>query len=273
MRFPRRWAASLILAPSLLAGCSRAPAPAHVEVPTEATQPAGPLRVAVASDLQAVLPAILAKFAASEKFEAVPTFGASGQLARQIEEGAPFDVFLSANRPYVEELARKGLIRPDSDHPYAIGSLALVVRRDPATAIEKPADLAKAEVKKVALANPEFAPYGAAGKQWLERAGLWEAVGPKVVRTESVRQALQLVQSGNAEAGLVGRAIADVPEVRIVEVDPAGYDPIVQALGVVAATKQGGRAEAFCKFLLGPEGQGMLLAAGFRPATPAVAPR
>jgi molybdate transport system substrate-binding protein len=122
------------------------------------------------------------------------------------------------------------------------------------------ADLARPEVKKVALANPDTAPYGAAAKPALQKAGLWDALGRdrKIAQSETVRQALQYVQTGNAEAGLVGRAIARVPEVRVVEVDPGLYDPIVQSLGIVAQTKQPEAAERFARFVLGGEGQAVL---------------
>ena len=222
------------------------------------------LRVAVASDLQRVLPKLVGAFTRSSKANVgfSLTFGASGQLAEQIKAGAPYDVFLAANRKFVEDLAAGGFIRPGSAQPYARGTLVLAVHREAGGAIETLADLKKPGVKKIALANPAFAPYGVAGKQALERAGLWADLESKVVPAETVRQALQFVQSGNAEAGLVGRAIADVPEVRVVAVDPGLYDPIVQALGIVART-DAGEAESFTRFVLGPEGRKILADFGF----------
>ena len=93
---------------------------------------------------------------------------------------------------------------------------------------------------------------------------MWPAVSSKIVQSETVRQALQFVQSGNAEAGLVGRSIVEVPEVVAIEVDPKLYDPIVQALGVVARSPRPEIAEAFARFVLGDEGQALLLQTGFR---------
>ena len=224
---------------------------------------AEPLRVAAASDLQAALPEVAKAFRAARGVEVATSFGASGQLAEQVRAGAPFDVFLSANLDYVRDLAASGDVRPDSVRPYARGSLVLVVNREARVAVASLADLAKPEVKAVALADPRTAPYGAAARQALERAGLWEALGPRRVQAESVRQALQFVQTGNAEAALVGRSIAGVPEVRIVEVDPALYDPIIQGLGIVARTKRADDARAFADFLAGPEGQAILARHGF----------
>jgi molybdate transport system substrate-binding protein len=221
------------------------------------------LRVAAASDLQPVLPGLVGAFTRSSKVNVSLTFGASGQLAEQIKAGAPYDLFLAANRKFVDDLAAGGFIRPDSVKAYARGTLVLAVHREAGAAIETLADLKEGKVKKIALANPAFAPYGAAGKQALERAGLWTDLESKVVQAESVRQALQFVQSGNAEAGLVGRSIAGVPEVRVVEVDPRLYDPIIQGVGIVARTRSGA-AEPFEEFLLGPEGQKILAEFGFK---------
>ncbi len=146
------------------------------------------------------------------------------------------------------------------------GSLVLAVYPDLVDRVGSLADLAKPEVKKIALANPETAPYGKAGKQALERAGMWEKLQTKIVVAESVRQALLYAQRGDAEAALVGRAIANIPEVRTFEIDPGLYDPIVQALGVVADSSRRADAEAFVTFVLGEEGQGILKEFGFKPA-------
>ena len=224
---------------------------------------AEPLRVAAASDLQTAFPALAKAFHESGGVEVSATFGASGQLVEQIKAGAPFDVFLSANLAFVEGLAKGGDVAPKSVKPYAVGSLVLVVHEGSGGGIERLADLSKPAVKKVAIANPAFAPYGAAAKQALEKAGLWDELAPKRVQAETVRQALQFVQSGNAEAGLVGRSVAKVKGVRIVEVDPKLYDPIVQGLGIVARTKRPDDARAFADFLLGEKGQALLVHHGF----------
>jgi molybdate transport system substrate-binding protein len=247
------------LALAMLAGCAAKPtatAPAASSPPT-------PLRVAAASDLQDALPALVERFTEVTRIEVSLTFGASGQLAEQIKAGAPFDVFLSANRTFVEKLADGGDVRPDSVRPYAVGSLVLAVRGEAADAVKGLSDLSGPSVRKVAIANPESAPYGRAGKQALERAGLWETVGPKVVQSETVRQALQFVETGNADAGFVGLASARAAKVKIVEVDRALYDPIVQALGVVSRSKRVDDAEAFAQFVLGEAGQAMLVKYGF----------
>jgi len=241
---------------------------ALLAVPSRAADPATPLRVAAASDLQVVMPGLIKAFREAKGPEVSATFGASGQLAEQIKAGAPFDVFLSANRAFVEDLATTGDVAPESVRPYARGSLVLVVHEGAGAGIERLSDLTKPGVKKVALANPAFAPYGAAAKQALVKEGLWEALAPKRVQAETVRQALQFVQSGNAEAGLVGRSIAKVKGVRVVEIDPDLYDPIVQGLGVVARSAHPAEARAFADFLLGERGQAILAAGGFGKVEP-----
>jgi molybdate transport system substrate-binding protein len=223
------------------------------------------VRVAAASDLQETLPALIERFGAVEPgVEVVPVFGASGQLARQIEGGAPFDVFLSANRDYVERLAAAKVIDRTTVRPYAVGTLVLVVGPATKQPVAGLADLARPEVKVVAIADPETAPYGAAARQALRKAGLWESLGPKLAVAGTVRQALQYVETGNAEVGLVSRSIAGVPGVRVIEIDPATYDPIVQALGVVARTSHRGAAEAFAGFLRSEAGRAVLRSHGFQ---------
>ncbi len=243
------WASALVCL--LAAGCE-----ASHTVPPD-------LRVAAASDLQSVLPELTQRFRLRTGILTSITFGASGQLAEQIKQGAPFDVFLSADENFVRDLARGGYVRSNSVHRYARGSLVLAVYHAVADKVRSLDDLTKPDVKKIAIANPAIAPYGRAGKQALRSANLWDRLQPKIVIAESVRQALLYAQKGDVEAALVGRAIATVPEVRPVEVDASLYDPIIQALGVVAATARGADAEQFVQFVLDPEGQRTLKEFGF----------
>ncbi len=225
--------------------------------------PAEPLRIAAASDLQQVMPTLLERFKALKGVDVSPTFGASGQLSQQIKQGAPFDVYLSANRKFVDDLAKDGSIDVQSVKVYALGRLALIVRDD----VEAPArtldDLKDPAIKRFAIANPETAPYGAAAKQALLSAGLWDVLEPKKVQSETVRQALQFVQSGNVEAALVATAMARVDGVRSVMIDPKLHDPIVQALGVVGGSRKKGDASEFARFLTDGEGRTLLREAGF----------
>jgi molybdate transport system substrate-binding protein len=211
------------------------------------------------------LPELADRFEAKTGITLTLTFGASGQLAEQIKAGAPFDVFMAANEGFVSDLAERGLIKPDSVHRYARGSLVLAVHHALGPNVRSLDDLKNSEVKKIALANPATAPYGKAGKQALERLGLWDELQSKIVVAESVRQALLYAQKGDADAALVGRAISSVREVRTIEVDQALYDPVIQAVGVVAASARAADAERFERFVLEEEGQGILREFGFQP--------
>jgi molybdate transport system substrate-binding protein len=241
------------LAALTAAGCDRGP-----------RADAQPLRIAAASDLQRVLPRLIERFQNQTPTTVTPTltFDASGQLAEQIKAGAPFDLFLSANVKFVSDLAAAGLVEPASVQPYARGSLVLCLHRAAGDQVRGLADLSRPEIKRIAIANPDYAPYGLAARQALERAGLWSSLESKIVRANSVRQAMIYVQNGDAEAALVSHALV-APEVRVIEVDAALYDPLIQALGIVAATKQHDRARALAQFILGGEGQAILRESGF----------
>jgi molybdate transport system substrate-binding protein len=228
-----------------------------------ADPPADPLRIAAASDLQSALPKLAERFQAITGIPMTLTFGASGQLSEQIKNGAPFDVFLAANESFVRDLASQGLIKPDSARPYARGSLVLAVSDELEAKVQSLEDLTKPEVKQIALANPATAPYGKAGKEALQHAGLWTTLEPKIVFAESVRQALMYAKKGDADAALVGRAIARDPDVHAIDIDPTLYGPIIQAVGIVAATARTADSERFATFVLGEEGQSILKEFGF----------
>jgi molybdate transport system substrate-binding protein len=253
---PRRWL-TLVFALLIPVGCDGPVTPSTSQV-----------RVAAASDLQTVLPILATAFRQEHHIEILATYGASGELARQIRQGAPYDVFLSADRDFVEGLVPNGHIKKETIQPYARGTLVLAVNKLWGVKIDGLADLMKPEVKKIAIANPETAPYGKAAKQALDKAKLWDDLRSKIVPAESVRQALQMVQSGNAEVALVGRAIADVPEVTIVTLPADLYDPIIQYLGVVTFTDRPEQAKAFAEFMQGDVALGILFQMGFRGVKP-----
>lgn len=261
MRTLRLQSLSACLATLLLAttACARY-SPSSAELRGRAL----PLNVAGASDLQLALPDIVERFQrGSPSQKVVLTFGSSGQLAEQIKAGAPFDVFLSANTAFVNELATDGHIHAVTVRPYAIGKLVIVFGFEQMGKVARLEDLAKPEVAKVAIANPRHAPYGMAAKQALERAGLWEVVSPKIVPADTVSQAMQFVQSGNAEVGLVSKAVASAPEIRSMDVDPALHDPLVQSLGIASRSKVTRAAESFALFVTGEAGRAVLRSHGF----------
>jgi molybdate transport system substrate-binding protein len=177
----------------------------------------GPM-VAAAADLQFALDEIVAQFRRETGVDARVTYGSSGNLARQIEQGAPYELFLSADEAYVRRLAERGLTR-DRGHLYAIGRIVLFVPRgSPLQADPQLAGLARrlasGQLERLAIANPEHAPYGRAAEQALRKLGLWERVQPHLLFGENVSQAAQFAASGNADGGLIAYSLALAPTLR-----------------------------------------------------------
>ncbi|WP_169975083.1 molybdate ABC transporter substrate-binding protein [Tautonia rosea] len=223
------------------------------------------IRVAAASDLHVAMPVLTEAFEAAEGIRVVPVLGSSGQLARQIEQGAPYHVFLSANRDYVNRLSDSGAIVPDSVRPYARGPLVLAFSQSVPSNQSGLDALTDPSIRSIALANPDHAPYGMAGRQVLQRSGLWDELQPKIVFGQSIQNAAQFVRSGQAEAGLIARSLVPDPSLRWEPVSPDLHDPIDQYLGMVADRDQPSSAQAFCAFLVSDQGQAILRRFGFEP--------
>ncbi len=227
------------------------------------------LTVSAASDLTYAFQEIAARFQAETGHRVVFNFGSSGQLAQQIELGAPVDLFASADMRYVAELAEKGLVLADTVQVYARGQLVLWTRGDSPLALERLEDLGRPEVRRFAIANPDHAPYGIAAREALQAAGLWEALQPKLVLAENVRQALQYAETGNVDAAIVALSLS-LPAAagptdpgRWVLVPSALYTPIDQALAVVKGTQHEAAARAFVAYVNSPPGQEVLRKYGF----------
>lgn len=216
--------------------------------------------VAAAADLRDALEALKPRLESAAGARLRFVFGSSGQLKEQIFGGARYDLFLSADAGYVRELEQAGRILTTAT--YAVGRLALAWRDDlpPLTAI---ADLARPDVKRIAIAQPAHAPYGRAAQQAMTSGGLWERLKERIVYAENVRQATDYVEGGNADAGLValalivksGRPFATIPDTL--------HDAIVQTGAVIKGTSVESGARSTLAFLSGPEGQAALAEYGF----------
>lgn len=181
-------------------------------------------------------------------------------LARQIENGAPYDLYLSANEDFVRDLARTGRLEPDSVRAYATGRLGLW---SPGAGLKDLRDLLKPEVRHIAIANPRHAPYGLAAEQLLRKRGLWDKLQPRLVLGENVRQAFEFARTGNADAVITSwTLLADQGGVLLPAADHA---PIRQSGGVVRGAGNARAARAFLEFLAGPEGQRLLSRYGLFP--------
>ncbi|HEY3744428.1 MAG TPA: molybdate ABC transporter substrate-binding protein [Bryobacteraceae bacterium] len=225
------------------------------------------LRIAAAADLAQVEPALGAAFTQNSGIKIVWVTGASGLLAKQAENGAPFDVFLSASENYVNEvISHDGAGVKETAVVYATGHVGLwrpPGSHAPAGSIHSLQDLLKPEVQHISIANPAHAPYGMAAKEALESQGLWPKIEAKLVYGENVRQALQFGESGNVDAVLTAWALVRAqPEA--VELAPEGvYHPLRQAGAVLKNSQDQKAAREFMKFLLGPVAQGILRNDGF----------
>ena len=217
------------------------------------------LTVAAASDLTDLQPALAAGFRKIEPNTQVRwVTGASATLAQQIENGAPYDLLLSANAQFVDKLASNRKLLPESVRPYAVGRVGILWRDRKSHPLR---DLASNWVRTVALPNPKLAPYGAAAQGALEHLGIWQVVQPKIVYGENVRQTLQLFESGNADAVLTSDSLLRAEKADLI---PANlHSPIVQKAGIVSGSSFRKNAEAFLQFLVSPAAQSVFAQFGF----------
>lgn len=223
-----------------------------------------PLRIAAAADLAVVMPALIELHRQSHPVDLVSTMGSSGLLARQISQGAPFDLFLSANVSFVDELIAAGHGRAGTRALYARGRLVLWSRVDGVAPAQGLADLRAARFRRIAIANPAHAPYGLAAQQALIAAGLWEELRPRLVFGDNILATLQLCQSGNAELAIIALALAiPTPDGDWVLLDDALHEPIDQGLVVSSHSTQPEAAAAFARTLNSLAGLAILRRQGF----------
>jgi len=197
-------------------------------------------------------------------------FGGSGELQKQIEAGAPVDIFVSAADRQMDDLARKGLILPGSRRTFARNALSVVVPADTPLTITRAADLLQPQVQRIAIGNPKTVPAGQYAEESLRALGLWDAVRPKLVFGENVRQVLEYVARGEVEAGFVyvtdltGRSGLVKEAFR----PPQGtYRPVTYPVAVVAGSRHAALGQAFVELLLSGEGEKALVRLGFQPPT------
>jgi molybdate transport system substrate-binding protein len=225
--------------------------------------------IAAASDLRFALDEIVADFARDGGGSVRVVYGSSGNFRRQIAEGAPFDLFMSADERYVFDLAKEGRLADDGV-VYAVGRLALVVPAGSPLALDPTlVDLSKAvadgRVKKFAIANPEHAPYGRAAREALTSVGVWSAIEPKLVLGENVSQAAQFAASGSAQGGLVALSLALAPralgDARHVAIPQSMHAPLRQRMALTM--RAGEVARRLYGYLQQPAARAVLRRYGF----------
>lgn len=191
------------------------------------------------------------------------TFGSSGQLAQQIEHGAPADVYASASMALAEDLVRKGMAYPDTLALYARGRIVLWARPDNPLDLQRLEDLVSPNVRRIAIANPDHAPYGVAARQALQSLGLWDALRPKLILGENVRQTLQYAETGNVDVSIVALSLAVQTQGKWHLIPEELHAPIDQGIVVVRGTRFEPQARRFVQFVLSAEGRAILQKYGF----------
>lgn len=242
---------AIALSTALGAGCKEA-------LPSAAP----PVQVAAASDLAVAFEELGTLFEARTGQKVTFSFAASGALAQQLGQGAPFDLFAAANASFADAAVASGACDGASKARYARGHLvAWSKTRGKLTSL---AELRGAEIKRIAIANPEHAPYGKAAREALSAAGLWAELEPKLVYAENVRQALQLAQTGNAEVALVALSLVarDTAGQRLA-IDPELHQPLEQTLVVCGRGKNRAGGQAFAQLVTSADGQALLARHGF----------
>jgi molybdate transport system substrate-binding protein len=239
----------LALAAFTLAGCG--PKPVDSE-----------LHVAAAANLQRAFEPLSKAFNKQTGVRVIASYGATNQLAQQIENGAPFDVFLSADTAQVDRLASKGLLQDQSRSIYARGVLVLWAPRSPH--IRKLEDLSSPDVKRIGIASPETAPYGKAAVETLTSLNLWPALEAKAVYGPNISIVALFAESANADASFTALSLVGDRLEKPIVVPENLHQPIDQELGIIKETMHGEAAAEFRQFMLGAEAQAILAKFGYR---------
>ncbi|MEP7306450.1 MAG: molybdate ABC transporter substrate-binding protein [Acidobacteriota bacterium] len=226
------------------------------------------LAVAAASDLQTALPAIAAEFEKDTGQQLRMTFGSSGNFFAQMQNGAPFDVFLSADIDYPRRLASSGLADRGSLYAYATGRLVLWTRNDSGIDVRRGlAVVIERSVRRIAIANPEHAPYGRAAVAALRHERLHDGARTKFVLGENISQAAQFAQSGSADVGVLALSLALSPTLKstgsYIDIPESWYPPIEQAAVVLTSSRQKPLAQQFIDYLKTPKSVRILKSYGF----------
>ena len=224
--------------------------------------PRGTVKVAAASDLSRAFTEVGKAFTARTGTPVVFTFGSSGLLAKQLAEGAPFDLYAAASRQYVSQVVDAKACDGSTRALYGIGRLVVWTK---GAAITKLEELAEPRFAKIAIANPDHAPYGKAAREALQQAGVWDRVADRMVFGENVQATMQWAQDGSADAALVALSLATVTTGgNSLPVDASLHAPLEQELVVCGQHAGHAGAVAFAAFVASPEGRDIMRNYGFR---------
>jgi molybdate transport system substrate-binding protein len=228
------------------------------------------LTIAAAADLKYALDDIVAEFRKTHPdIEVRVSYGSSGNFFRQLTERAPFDMFFSADMDYPRRLVAEGLAPKESEFTYAIGHIVLWVPRDSAIDVQQLAikSLFHPSVRKIAIANPDYAPYGRAAQKALQSLGVYDQIEKRLVKGNNVAQAAQFVETGAADIGIIGLSQALAPPLRdkgrFWEIPQKSYPRMEQGGVILSWARKPKAGMALRAFVLGREGQAILRRYGF----------
>ena len=226
------------------------------------------IRIAAAADLKFALGELSEKFEKSSGTKVNVTYGSSGNFFLQLQNGAPFDLFFSADIEYPRKLDAAGLTEPGTLYEYAVGRIVIWATADSRVDVAKVGWMALLDpsVEKIAIANPEHAPYGRAAVAALQKAGIYESVKAKLVYGENISQAAQFVQSGNAQAGIIAKSLAISPAMqpgKRWEIPAELHPPLEQEAVILKNAKNKDAVRAYLEFVKGEMGRAVLAKYGF----------
>jgi molybdate transport system substrate-binding protein len=242
------WVIALLLAGA--AGCS-SKAPEHK------------VRVAAAADLARAFTELATEFKTRTGITLEMEFGSSGLLAKQIEQGAPFSMFAAANRDYVDQVTKAGRCDAASAHSYARGRIVVWTPKGVAAPASLD-ELADPRFRKIAIANPEHAPYGKAAKQALEKSGVWPKIADRIVLGDNIQATMLYAHDHNADAAIVALSLAVVDDGgAFLAIDPTMHEPLDQAMVVCGTGDDAKAAQQFATFVASKEGREVMTRYGF----------
>jgi molybdate transport system substrate-binding protein len=219
--------------------------------------------VAAAANLTDVFGELGNAFKSKTGVDVIFSYGPTAELAQQIANGAPFDLFAAADTEHVDSLVSTGKLTASSRTLYALGQLALWIPNGDQSGVRELKDLTRPQIRFIAIAQPELAPYGKASIEVLKNASLWDTLKSKIVYANNISQAKQWAASGNADAAFTAYSLVLHEHGTILKADPQLYHPLEQALAIVTSSPRIQEANQFRSFLLGPEGRTILAKSGY----------
>lgn len=223
---------------------------------------AGEITVAAAADLVFAFKEIGEVYEKDSGNKVKFIFSSSGTAKEQIINGAPYDVYASANVQFVDELIKANLAIKETKELYGIGRIGFATLKG-STKVVNVNDLLKDDIKKIAIANPSHAPYGLAAKESLIKLGVWDKIQNKIVYGKDIQDTMALVRTGNADCGIIALSIIKKSEVDFTLINETNHNPLKQGIVVIKNTKNEKEAREFIKYVNGDKGRNIMKKYGF----------